>query len=60
MKIVMDYVPNHTSDQHKWFLESKKGENGNRYNDFYRWHPGKFQEDGSRSPPNNWVHLLSF
>ena len=36
IKVIMDLVPNHTSTQHKWFLESKKGKD-NPYSDFYYW-----------------------
>ena len=36
IKVIMDLVPNHTSSQHKWFLESKKGKD-NEYSDFYYW-----------------------
>ncbi|MFT8425028.1 MAG: alpha-glucosidase [Liquorilactobacillus sp.] len=48
LKIVMDLVVNHTSDQHEWFKESKKSKN-NPYRDFYIWRDGK---DGK--VPNNW------
>ncbi|MFT7037259.1 MAG: alpha-amylase [Cyclobacteriaceae bacterium] len=36
IKVVIDFIINHTSDQHNWFLESKKG-NNNPYRDFYIW-----------------------
>ena len=36
MKLIMDLVPNHTSDQHKWFVESKKSKD-NPYSDYYYW-----------------------
>ena len=48
MKLMMDLVINHTSDQHAWFLESKKSKD-NKYRDYYFWKDGK--ENG---PPNNW------
>ncbi len=49
MKIIIDYVPNHTSDLHPWFLESRSSrDNPNR--DWYLWRDAK--PDGS--PPNNW------
>lgn len=48
LKIVMDLVVNHTSDQHKWFKESKKNRN-NKYSDYYIWRDPK--EDGS-APTN--------
>ena len=40
MKLVMDLVVNHTSDQHKWFLESRKSKD-NKYRDYYIWRDGK-------------------
>ena len=48
LKILMDLVVNHTSDEHFWFQESRKSTD-NPYRDFYHWIPG---EEGS--PPNNW------
>lgn len=45
IKIVMDLVVNHTSDEHKWFLESRKGGEDNPYKDYYIWR---------ETPPNNW------
>lgn len=49
LKIVMDLVVNHTSDEHKWFMESRKSKD-NPYRDYYIWREGK---DG-QTPPNNW------
>lgn len=49
IKIMMDLVVNHTSDEHVWFVESRKSID-NPYRDFYIWRKGK--EDGSE--PNNW------
>ena len=50
MKLILDLVPNHTSDEHHWFLESKSSKNSSR-RDWYIWHDAK--EDGSA--PNNWL-----
>ncbi len=50
IKILMDFVPNHTSDQHPWFVESKSSLK-NPKRDWYIWHKPK--PDGS--PPNNWL-----
>lgn len=50
IRVLMDFVPNHTSDQHAWFIESKKSKN-NPKNDWYIWRDPK--SDGS--PPNNWI-----
>ena len=49
LKIVMDLVVNHTSDEHRWFVESRKAEE-NAYSDYYIWREGK---EGMQ-PPNNW------
>ena len=49
IKIMMDLVVNHTSDEHIWFVESKKSLD-NPYRDYYIWRKGK--EDGKE--PNNW------
>ncbi len=49
LKIILDYVPNHTSDQHPWFLESRSSRD-NPKRDWYIWKDAK--EDGA--PPNNW------
>ncbi len=53
MKLLMDLVVNHTSDQHKWFLESKKSKD-NPYADFYIW---RDPVDGHE--PNNWGSSFS-
>ena len=53
MKLVMDLVVNHTSDQHPWFLESRRSKD-NPYRDWYWWRPPKYSETGERMPPNNW------
>ena len=54
IKILMDLVVNHTSDEHKWFIESRKSTD-NPYRDYYIWRPSK--EDGSL--PNNWGSCFS-
>ena len=50
MKVIMDLVVNHTSDEHEWFKESLKGED-NPYHDYYFWRKGK----DDKKPPNNWL-----
>ncbi|XP_030768081.1 maltase 2-like [Sitophilus oryzae] len=52
IKVILDYVPNHTSDQHKWFQASLNKESG--YEDFYVWKDAVIV-NGTRSAPNNWV-----
>ncbi len=54
IKIVMDLVVNHTSDEHKWFVESRKSTD-NPYRDYYIWREGK----DSQTPPNNWGSCFS-
>lgn len=53
MKLVMDLVVNHTSDEHAWFVESRKSRE-NPYRDYYIWREGK---DGGA--PNNWGSWFS-
>ena len=50
IRIIMDYVINHTSDQHKWFLESRSSKES-PYRDWYIWRDGR----GQNQPPNNWI-----
>lgn len=55
IRILMDMVMNHTSDKHKWFLESRSSKT-NPYRDWYMWHDGKGETATSPGePPNNWV-----
>lgn len=49
IRIVMDLVVNHTSDEHQWFVESRKSKE-NDYRDYYIWREGK----DPQTPPNNW------
>ena len=53
IKIVMDLVVNHTSDEHPWFVESRSSKDNDK-RDFYIWREGK---DGN--PPNNWGSCFS-
>lgn len=48
MKLVMDLVANHSSDEHNWFEESRKSKDS-PYRDYYIWKPGR-----NGGPPNNW------
>ena len=55
IKILMDLVANHTSDEHPWFKESRSSKD-NPYRDYYIWRdPKGFDEDGNPIPPNNWA-----
>ena len=49
LKVILDFVPNHSSDEHPWFVESRSSKD-NPKRDWYIWHDAK--ADGS--PPNNW------
>lgn len=53
MKLMMDLVVNHTSDEHNWFIESRKSKD-NKYRDYYIWRPGKEGKE-----PNNWGAAFS-
>lgn len=53
MKLVLDLVVNHSSDEHQWFVESRSSKS-NPYRDYYIWRPGK---DGKE--PNNWTSFFS-
>jgi alpha-glucosidase len=52
IKVMMDFVPNHTSDQHSWFLKSKSSKNNDK-RDYYIW---KDPKDGG--VPNNWLSVF--
>ena len=51
IKLVMDLVINHTSDEHEWFAQSR--DKNSPYRDYYIWKPGK-----NGRPPNNWMSLF--
>ncbi|MGJ7911863.1 glycoside hydrolase family 13 protein [Neobacillus sp. LXY-1] len=53
MKLVMDLVVNHTSDEHEWFVQSKQSKE-NPYHDYYIWREGKNGKE-----PNNWGSFFS-
>ena len=53
LRLIMDLVANHSSDEHMWFQESKKGED-NPYHDYYFWKKGKPDR-----APNNWLSVFS-
>lgn len=54
IKLIMDLVVNHTSDEHPWFVESRKSKD-NPFRDYYIWRDAK--SDGVE--PNNWVSFFS-
>ncbi|MDD6220297.1 MAG: alpha-glucosidase [Clostridia bacterium] len=56
LKVIMDLVINHTSNEHEWFIESKKGKD-NPYHDYYFWRKGK--KPNGKKPPNNWLSTFT-
>ncbi|KAG7663872.1 MAL9 [[Candida] subhashii] len=58
MKIILDLVINHTSDQHAWFKESRLSKD-NAKRDWYIWKPPRYDSEGNRHPPNNWGSYFS-
>ena len=53
IKLIIDLVVNHSSDEHAWFVESRSSRD-NPYRDYYIWHPGKEGE-----PPNNFTSIFT-
>ncbi|KAM0284971.1 hypothetical protein ACHAQH_001660 [Verticillium albo-atrum] len=53
MKLILDLVINHTSDQHAWFKESRSSKDSPK-RDWYIWRPARYDADGTRRPPTNW------
>ncbi|HUM06497.1 MAG TPA: alpha-glucosidase [Terriglobales bacterium] len=53
VRIILDFVVNHSSDRHQWFLDSKSSKNA-PHRDWYIWRDGK----GPGQPPNNWTSLF--
>lgn len=57
LKVILDFVPNHTSDNHEWFLKSRNRTRGFEW--FYCWHDGYPIDlpNGIRTLPNNWTSV---
>jgi len=53
IRVVLDLVLNHTSDQHQWFLDARSSRNS-KHRDWYIWRDGK----GPKQPPNNWLSIF--
>lgn len=53
MRVILDFVINHTSDQHKWFTDSRSSRTA-QFRDWYVWRDGK----ASGKPPNNWISIF--
>lgn len=57
LKVILDFVPNHSSDEHEWFVKSENRTAG--YEDYYVWHDGKPGNNVDQyDPPNNWVQAF--
>ncbi|TFD96297.1 alpha-glucosidase [Jeotgalibacillus sp. R-1-5s-1] len=58
MKLIIDFVPNHTSDEHKWFVESRESKDSPK-RDWYIWRDGKKDKKGKTiGEPNNWESIF--
>lgn len=53
MKVLLDLVINHTSNEHAWFKESRSSKDNPKRN-WYFWRPPRYDAQGNRKPPNNW------
>ena len=59
IKIILDFVPNHSSDENEWFVRSVN--NDPEYRDFYIWHNGNINAStGEREPPSNWLSAFRY
>lgn len=52
LKLILDLVPNHSSDEHEWFQQARQSKDS-PYRDYYIWKEGKGDQ-----PPNNWVSIF--
>jgi alpha-glucosidase len=59
IKVIVDLVPNHSSDEHEWFRQSRQSHE-DPYSDWYIWRdPKGHDKAGNPLPPNNWVEVLT-
>lgn len=58
MRLILDLVVNHTSSEHQWFKESRSSKSDPK-RDWYIWKPPKYDAEGNRHPPNNWLSVFS-
>ncbi|XP_059470159.1 maltase A3-like [Neocloeon triangulifer] len=57
LKLILDFVPNHSSDEHDWFIRSKAREDP--YTDYYTWvDPAGYNATGAPIAPNNWISVF--
>lgn len=57
MRLIMDFVGNHTSDEHAWFKESRSSLKSPK-RDWYFWRKGRVDARGKKLPPNNWESIF--
>ena len=55
LRVIIDVVPNHCSDQHAWFQAALTAGPGSPERELFHFHPGR---DGGESPPNNWQSIF--
>lgn len=59
LKLLLDLVQNHSSDEHEWFKKSERREPG--YEDYYIWADGLYDPSTeTMMPPNNWISIFRF
>lgn len=59
IKIMMDLVVNHTSDEHEWFQQARSSRD-NKFRDYYIWKDAAgYDNDGTPLPPNNWISAFA-
>lgn len=56
LKVILDFVPNHTSKKHPWFVESSRDKTSAK-RDWYVWADGVNGTNGTYTPPNNWINV---
>lgn len=56
LRLILDFVPNHTSNKNKFFELSEQSDPN--YKDFYVWHPGVDGPNGTKLPPSNWISVF--
>lgn len=57
LRVLLDFVPNHSSDEHEWFKKSIQ--RIKPYDDYYVWRDGRVGGNGVRLPPNNWLSAFT-
>lgn len=56
LKVILDLVPNHASDEHEWFVKSAAKDPA--YLDYFIWRDGRDASNSSAEPPNNWISVF--